>query len=421
MPEGPFYNPVRLLHKPGLTMRSAARMARRFRWGLVALGFGLAAQAEERAPSPEPGVRLIVGGELTGTIAPEDRGFFNDVDYQRNLLRLFRASLLAELRAGSRVALLGELRSENLDAPQAYALYLRVRPLPRHAFDVQLGRIPPVFGAFARRRYGQDNPLVGSPLGYQYLTTVRPDAVPANADELLGQRGEGWLTRYSVGSAAYDAGLPVVESMRWDTGIEMRIGGEPLEWSVAVTQGSLGNPRLSDDNDGKQISTRLAWYPTPGLQLGGSFALGEYLAEDVQRLLAQPGHFRQQAFGLDVEYSWARFLVRSEAIVSHWQMPAIDAPRIDTPLDVVAVFLEARYRAAPGLNVAARVDRLAFGRITGSTGSQTWDAPVTRVEAAVGYAVRRHVRLKAGYQYNWRDGGFVHSQGLLAGQIGVWF
>ena len=74
-------------------MRSAGRMARRFRWGLVALGFGLAAQAEERAPSPEPGVRLIVGGELTGTIAPEDRGFFNDVDYQRNLFRLFRASL----------------------------------------------------------------------------------------------------------------------------------------------------------------------------------------------------------------------------------------------------------------------------------------------------------------------------------------
>jgi len=85
------------------------------------------------------------------------------------------------------------------------------------------------------------------------------------------------------------------------------------------------------------------------------------------------------------------------------------------------VFVEGRYRAAPGLDLAARVDRLAFGNITGSNGSETWDAPVTRVEAAVGYALHRHVQVKAAYQYNWRDGGSVHSQGMLAGQLRVWF
>lgn len=397
-------------------MHSAGRTVRRLGWGLAACMFGLAARAEEPAIPPDDGMKLLVGGDVSGTLAPEDRGFFNDVDYQRNALRLFRASLLAELRGGSHVALLGELRSENLDGPRAYALYLRVRPLPRRAFDVQIGRIPPVFGAFARRRYGQDNPLIGTPLGYQYLTTVRPDAVPGNADEMLAQRGGGWLTRYSVGSAANDAGLPVVESMRWDTGIEVRVGKTPIEWSVAVTQGSLGNPRLSDDNDGKQISTRLAWHFVPGLKVGGSFARGQYLDDAVRRLLNPPAPFRQQAFGLDVEYSWARFVVRGEAIVSDWQIPAIDGP-----LAVAAVFLEGRYRAAPGLQVAARVDRLDFGRITGSGGSQTWDAPLMRIEAALGYALRRQVQLKAAYQHNWRDGGFVHSQGLVAGQILVWF
>lgn len=395
-------------------MQSVGRTVWRLGWGLAACVFGLASRAEE--PAPHDGVKLIVGGAVSGTLAPEDRGFFNEVDYQRNALRLFRASLLAELRAGSHVALLGELRSENLDAPQAYGLYLRVRPLPRHAFDVQVGRIPPVFGAFARRHYGQDNPLIGAPLGYQYLTTVRPDAAPGNADELLAQRGRGWLTHYSVGSPAYDAGLPVVEARRWDTGIEVRVGEEPVEWSVALTRGSLGNPRLSDDNGGKQVSTRLTWSPAPGLKLGGSLARGEYLDDDVKRLLAQPDHFRQRAFGLDLEYSWARFVVRGEVIVSDWQMPAIDAP-----LEVVAVFLEGRYRIAPGLQVAARVDRLDFGRITGAAGPRSWDAPVTRVEAAVGYAVRRQVQLKAAYQYNWRDGGLVRSQGLVAGQILVWF
>jgi hypothetical protein len=402
-------------------MHAAAGTVRRLGCSLAACVFGLGAAAQEAAAPRDAGVRLTFGGEVSGTLGAEDRGFFNDVDYRRNALRLFRVSLLAELRAGSHLALLGELRSENLDTPQAYGLYLRVRPLPARAWDFQVGRIPPVFGAFARRRYGQDNPLIGTPLGYQYLTTVRADAVPSSADEMLVQRGEGWLTHYSVGSPEFDAGLPFVESMRWDTGVEMRLGEEPVEWSVALTRGSLGNPRLGDDNDGKQLSTRLAWYPVPGLVLGGSFAQGEYLDDALQPLLPQPGPYRQRAFGFDAEYAWDRVVLRGEAILGDWRLPAIGTPPIDAPLDVFAVFVEGRYRVAPGLHVAARVDRLDFGRITGSAGRESWDARVTRIEAGMGFSVRRHVQLKAAYQYNWRDGGFVHEQGLLAGQVLVWF
>ena len=55
--------------------------------------------------------------------------------------------------------------------------------------------MPPTFGAFARRTYATDNPLIGYPLAYQYLTSLRPDALPANADELLRMRGRGWLSQ----------------------------------------------------------------------------------------------------------------------------------------------------------------------------------------------------------------------------------
>jgi hypothetical protein len=394
-------------------MRSTRRTARLVGWSALACLLGVAARAEEPKPS---GFRATLGGEASGTFAAEDRGFFNDVAYRRNALQLFRASLLGEVQAGSHVALLGELRTENLDRPQIYGLYLRLRPLPDKAFDVQVGRIPPVFGAFARRRYGQDNPLIGTPLAYQYLTTVRPDAVPGTTDELLGQRGRGWLTRYSIGSHEFDAGLPFVESLRWDTGVEMRVGEEPLEWSVALTRGSLGNPRLDDDNGGKQIASRLGWYPLPGLRLGGSVARGEYLDDATQALLPATGHYRQQAAGVDAEYSWSRWLVRGEAIVGDWRMPQIDAT-----LDVMALFLEGRYRAAPGLNVAARVDRIDFGHVTGSGAPRTWDAAVTRVEVGVGYAVHRQAQVKAAYQYNWRDGGAVREQGFLVGQVLLWF
>jgi hypothetical protein len=52
---------------------------------------------------------------------------------------------------------------------------------------------------------------------------------------------------------------------------------------------------------------------------------------------------------------------------------------------------------------------------------RSWDANVRRVEGAVGYLVRRNVRLKAGYQYNWRDGGRERSIGLAGAQLLYWF
>ena len=55
------------------------------------------------------------------------------------------------------------------EAPQAvrpYALYLRIRPWLNRDFDIQVGRVPPTFGAFARRTYANDNPLIGYPLAY---------------------------------------------------------------------------------------------------------------------------------------------------------------------------------------------------------------------------------------------------------------
>src|SRR6266568_1851782 len=88
---------------------------------------------------------LRLGGEASGTFSGPDRAYFNYTDYERSNLRLFRL---------------------NLDA------------------DVQAGRIPPVFGSYARRRYAADNPLPGMPLAYQYLTTLRPDALPSSADDL---------------------------------------------------------------------------------------------------------------------------------------------------------------------------------------------------------------------------------------------
>jgi hypothetical protein len=75
----------------------------------------------------------------------------------------------------------------------------------------------------------------------------------------------------------------------------------------------------------------------------------------------------------------------------------------------------------PGLYAAARVDHLGFSDITGTAGSQSWEAPLSRVEVGGGYYVQRNLVLKLSYQYNTRDGGRQPTLGLPAAQLVYWF
>ncbi len=389
----------------------------RARGGLaLAITVSLPPLARAGEPIALGGLRLILGGEASASVAPGDRGFFNDTGYDRNPLRLLRLSITAELRAGRRLAALAEIRSENVEAPRAYALYLRLRPWPEHGFDLQAGLVPPVFGAFPRRRYAADNPLIGEPLGYQYLTTVRADAPPLSAEDLLGGQGSGWRVRYPAG-APPSPGLPLVSGERWDAGVEARWGGERLEVAAALTQGTLSRPRVRDDNGGKQVSTRVAWRPAVGLVLGASAARGDYASDRGYAGFPMPsGCCQQKAWGADAEYSAGHAILRTEGVWTSWQV----ATRAE-PLSAWAIMLEARYRLLPGLYVAARACRLDFSEIEGAAGFQPWDAPAARVEAGFGYSVRRNLLLKAVYQHNERENGFVRSHDLGAMQVLWWY
>src|SRR5881394_2063902 len=158
-----------------------------------------AAQSLPSEPIALADGRVTVSGDLSAGFGTDDAGFFNYTDYEHSALRLFRVDVMAAVKAGPHFTLLGEIRTENLGMVRPYALYLRIRPWTTRDFDIQVGRVPPTFGAFARRTYANDNPLIGYPLAYQYLTSLRPDSLPANADALLRMRGRGWLSTFSIG------------------------------------------------------------------------------------------------------------------------------------------------------------------------------------------------------------------------------
>jgi hypothetical protein len=371
--------------------------------------------------------RVTFGGDISASYGSEDPGFFDFTDYEHSAFRMLRIDVAGAARVGDHVSVLGELRTENLGQVRPYALYVRVRPWTTRNVDVNLGRVPPTFGAFSRRTYPNDNPLIGYPLAYQYLTTLRPDAVPGDAAELLQKRSSGWLVRYRYGNQNVDKGVPLVSAFRWDTGVQVHAGTEMVRATGAITAGTIANPLFHDDNSGRQYVARVEVRPIAGIVAGFSGARGPFVSEVAARGTVGDGHdreFTQTAWGADLEYSRGYYLIRYEGIVSDWQLPIVRPPELKRPLRSISTSIEGRYKIAPGFYAAARFDHLGFSEITGTEaqGTLPWDAPVTRVEVGGGVSVQRNLLVKVSVQHNLRDGGRLKPEETLGGvQLVFWF
>jgi hypothetical protein len=365
--------------------------------------------------------RVTISGDVLATVAPQESGFFNYTAYDHSALRMLQLNVAGSAVASDHLSVLGELRTQNFDAPQLMALYLRIRPWMRRALDIQVGRIPPTFGAFARRAY-DDNPLIGYPLAYQYLTSLRADALPATADELLQMRGRGWRPTYSMGDPDGETGLPLAGgAFHWDTGAQVHVSTTVAEATAAITLGTVSNPALYDGNHGTQVIGRVVAHPTVGLVIGASAARGPFLTDSTKRILGpgndQSGSFTQQAWGGDIEYSRGYYLVRSETVFSQWTIPLLAAPITAMPLRSVGTMIEARYKIRPGLYTAARIDYLGFSRIAGTSMEGPWDAPITRFEIAAGYSLQRNLVAKWSYQRDTRANTPIAEENLAAVQL----
>jgi hypothetical protein len=394
-----------------------------------------AATAAHAQPLPSEPIaladgRVTISGDLAASFGSEDLGFFDYTDYSHSALRLLRLDVSGQVKAGPHFALLAEVRTENAGRPLPYAFYLRVRPWTARDFDIQIGRVPPTFGGFSRRTYANDNPLIGYPLAYQYLTTVRPDSLPASADEMLRKRGLGWELAYSIGDATKVPGVPLVSAFKWDTGIQAHGAAGMVNATVAVTTGTLSNPLVHDDNNGRQVAARVELRPVAGLIVGTSAANGPFVDEGVARLVVADGaanRLTQTAWGADLEYSRGYYLLRYEAIVSQWQLPATAPPPpllpIRDPLSAISHSIEGKYKLTPRIYVAGRYDHIGFSDLaSGTLGTLPWDAPVAREEVGGGFSIQRNLLLKGSVQHNTRDGGvLIRRANLGAAQLVFWF
>lgn len=397
-------------------------------------GRAVAQGAAPLAPTAEqPGAdgarRLSAGVEASVSAAPEDDRYFNYSTEGYSALRAVRIDASGQARAASWLSLVGDVRvqagiGEGGTEIRLFALFARIHPWAGKSIDIQAGLIPPVFGASSRRAYGAANPLVGLPLGYQYLTSLRPDALPASADDLLSRRGRGWLVRYPIGDAGYGSGVPLVDGLRYPTGIEIHAGDGRLEASAALTTGSASTPSDRSLAHAPQLSGRLAARPAPGLVVGFSVSHGTFVASSLADVVGRQGGSSandQTAAGLDAEYAIGHWIVRGEGIYSRWRIPRGPGSSLPSGLRALALDVEARYRVTPRLYAAVRVGSLGFSEACGTRGCLPWEAPVQRAEAGAGYSIRRNIVVKGAYQYNARDGASRETEGLASAQVVVWF
>jgi hypothetical protein len=384
--------------------------------------------------------RLVVSGDATISYGTHDKGYFDTQDYYHDAFSVMRLGLSAAFRANDHVSFLGQviddvaLRGDELadvdrQVLRIYALFVRVRPWTSKAFDVQAGRIPPVFGAFARQSYGVGNPLIGVPLAYQYETTLRGDSLPGTQSALLAWRGGGWAVRYtpSIGPRNFRSGMPIISLQQWDTGVQAHWGTStsPVDVSASITNGTLSYPQTGDNNGGKQLAARVAFRPATGFIVGLSGARGEFLDRGVDDQLPptmRSRPFTQRTLGVDAEYSRGYWLFRSETIWTSWRVPDIGPePTLRDPLGAWSSFVEATWRVAPRWYLAARAEHMGFSKTeTASYQLEPWDAPVTRGEVGVGYSFTRNVRGKLSYQQNWREAR-LRRGGIAGVQLVYWF
>jgi hypothetical protein len=402
-------------------------LVRLFGWTVLAFAWlgSAAAEAQVRGDGAAEPVSLTFGGDVTAIVSPVDhRAYFNYTDYDANALRGARVRLAAEWRIATGFAAVAELRTNGLNNAGMAAAYIRWQPRPNSPLVVEVGRVPPVVGAYPRRAYARDNFMLGQPLAYQYVTSLRPDALPNTVSDLIRMRGRGWQPSYPVGAQTLESGIPLVSGSTWDTGVEVAWSRSRVVIAGAVTQGSPAVPLVRDTNSGLTVSARASVRLPLGILAGVSGARGEWIEDAVlSRLPAAPRDTAQSALVLDAEVGDGPWLVRGELVRTTFALPLASAPGGHLSLVGQSGYVEGRYRLRPRWYVGTRLDRLAFSHVpAGSAGDEVpWEAPVTRVESLVAFRVTRQFDARVGWQHNWRTEGRVRSLGYPALGATFWF
>ena len=199
-----------------------------------------------------------------------------------------------------------------------------VRYIAGRAFVIEAGRLQPIVGTYASRRYSNRNPLIGAPDGYslQYPLGV----------EISGERQH------------FDYRAAVVS-----------LPSSHAEYVPTAT------PRL-------RPAIGVGVTPMVGLRIGGSFTAGTYLNDSYSATQLENerwSYYQQRVAALDLSFSRGYLETHAEAARGSYDMPGRDGH----PVMGFTYYGEAKYTLTPRFFVAGRAERNKYPvvRLTGTS------------------------------------------------------
>lgn len=348
----------------------------------VALGWGA---------SLAPAVAQVnVGGEVATTFRDtEETDFSNRTFLNYSNFNTLRARIYLDAKAADNVSVFTQILVDTWDF-NLYGAYARIDPLIGSYVSAQVGLIPHPIGAWGERTYQFENPLIGTPLPYNYHSAF----VPRRGDSLRTV-DDLWATL----DTRSNGGLPVIYDGCWNTGAEFYGSAGKLDYSVGVLTGSVSYMTIQDQTGSVQPTLHLAYNFSPGLRLGGSAYYGPYLYKNGYNDSLPTGtdyaDFINAGAGYELYLAHRMLEVHSEGFFSYWEHPYL--PR----LDVLSGYAEGKYTVMAGWYVAGRFDWFLPADVTNAAGeTKGWDYDVLRYEVGLGYKPNRATVMKLVGQFN---------------------
>ena len=271
----------------------------------------------------------------------------------------------------------GGARTQSLDdSYHAEADQFGIRVNASRALVLDVGKLQPVIGTFASRRFSNRNPLIGTPDGYSLQYSY-------------GAMVSGEWSHFDYRAAVVDLPASHVNYVPTAT----------RRFRPAVGAG---------------------FTPMVGLRIGGSFTAGSYLNDDYTavQLRDQPwSHYMQRVGAADLAFARGYLETHFEAARGTYEVPGRP-----TPIMGFSYYGEAKYTLAPRFFVAARAERNKYPFIrANATG---WTSRLTDFvdgEVGAGYRLTPNTLLKTSVRSDrwWVAPGATGFRGLGGTAVAV--
>lgn len=342
----------------------------------------------------------------------EDESFFNP-----------RLSLFLDARLGEHFYAFAQARFDRGFDPgeagfeaRADEYLLRWTPWTEGWVNVQFGKFATVVGSWVQRHYSWDNPLITAPLPYENLTPLSDDYAPDSPADLLSWRRlpdqkDSWLP--IIWGPVYATGWGVFGTVgKFDYAFDLK------------NEGLASHPYAWELNDSlwryPTLSGRVGFRPGPAWNQGLSFSIGPYLSTDAAAGLPPGkgvGDFNHITLDYDVSYAHHHWQFWGELFLSRFEVPNVGNA------DVLAYYIEAKYKITSGLFAAARWNQELYADINnGMGGQEPWGNDMYRIDVALGYRFTRHLQSKLQYSFGRRPAAVLQQgEQLVAAQVTVKF